>query len=117
MTLATASNRTLRLLAAGLALSLALAAFLLQGVWSHRVAGGLGAVCFIAVVAACSSDLRRVEWRTVAWGLALQVGLALFILRFSIGGWRPGYELFAAVAAGAGQFLKFTGAGAEFVFG
>ncbi len=68
-------------------------------------------------MAACSSNLRAVNWRTVIWGLALQVGLALFILRFHIGSARPGYAFFSAVSAAVQQFLLFTNAGAEFVFG
>jgi CNT family concentrative nucleoside transporter len=111
------TNRSLRLLAAAMAVVLALLVVLLGDVMPPRTAGGLGAICFIAVVAACSTDLRAVRWRVVGWGLALQVGLALFILRFSIGGRRPGYELFAAISAGVRQFLQFTTAGAEFVFG
>jgi CNT family concentrative nucleoside transporter len=117
MTPGSLTNRSLRIIAAGIAASIALLVVLLQGVMPPRMAGGLGAICFIAIVAACSTDLRAVRWRTVVWGLALQVGLALFILRFSVGGRRPGYELFAALSAGVRQFLQFTNAGAEFVFG
>ena len=76
-----------------------------------------GALCFIAIVAACSPDLRRVNWRTVLWGIGLQLGFALLILRFQIGDTRPGYEFFAAVARGVGRFLEFTNAGSTFVFG
>jgi CNT family concentrative nucleoside transporter len=117
MTVVPFTNRSLRLIAAAVATAIVLLVVLLQGVMPTRAAGGLGAICFIAIVAACSTDLRAVRWRTVAWGLALQIGLALFILRFSIGGRRPGYELFAAISAGVRQFLQFTTAGAEFVFG
>jgi CNT family concentrative nucleoside transporter len=111
------SNRALRLIALGIAAALGLGVFVLRGVLPPRAAGAFGAVCFIAIVAACSTDLRAIRWRTVLWGLALQIGLALFILRFSIGEVRPGYELFAAISAGVRQFLAFTTAGAEFVFG
>ena len=112
-----ASNRSLRLMAAGLAAGLGLAVFALRDVLHPDVRGGLGIVCFIAVVAACSRNLRAVSWRTVGWGMALQIGLALFILKFQINGWRPGYAFFATVANGVKQFLDFTAAGAQFVFG
>src|SRR2546430_6695011 len=46
---------------------------------------------------AFSADLRKVNWRTVAGGLLLQLLLALFILKFEVLGVRPGYEAFAAV--------------------
>jgi CNT family concentrative nucleoside transporter len=76
-----------------------------------------GALCLIAIVAASSPNLRLVNWRTVGWGLALQVGLAVFILKLEIGGWRPGYAFFSAIASGIAQFLEFTDAGSRFVFG
>ena len=83
----------------------------------YRGQAAAGALCFIAIVAACSPDLRRVNWRTVLWGIGLQLGFALLILRFQIGDARPGYDFFAAVARGVGRFLEFTNAGSTFVFG
>src|SRR5688572_29670821 len=117
MALSSVSKLTLRLLALGIAIVAGAPVFLLQGQLPPVLSGTLGTVCLISLVATVSPDLRQVEWRTVFWGLVFQAGLAIFILKFSIGGWRPGYELFAAVAAGAGQFLQFTSAGSEFVFG
>ena len=107
----------LRLAAAGLAIGLAVAAYLLQGRISPRLQGIAGIVCFISVVAAFSRNLKAVSWRTVGWGLALQLGLALFILKFSVGGWRPGYAFFSSVADVVKKFLEFTNAGSLFVFG
>jgi CNT family concentrative nucleoside transporter len=109
--------RQLRLAAIATAIALAAAAWLLSGVIGVRGQAGAGALCFIAIVAACSPDLRRVNWRTVLWGIALQLGFALFILKFEVGGTRPGYEFFAAIARGVGRFLEFTNAGSAFVFG
>ena len=110
-------DRGLRLLAGGLALALGVAAFALQGSVPPRVQAVAGIVCFISLVAAFSSNLRAVSWRTVGWGIALQVGLAVFILKFSIGGWRPGYAFFSGVAGVVKKFLEFTNAGSMFVFG
>lgn len=92
-------------------------AYLTGGVIDDRLRAAVGAVTLIALVAAASRDLRRVAWRTVGWGIALQVLFALFILRFEIAGVRPGYALFSAIAEGARRFLEFSGAGALFVFG
>jgi CNT family concentrative nucleoside transporter len=64
-----------------------------------------------------SPNLRLVNWRTVGWGMALQLGFALLILKLEIGGVRPGFEFFRAVAAGVSRFLQFTEAGSQFVFG
>jgi CNT family concentrative nucleoside transporter len=113
----TPSARLLRWLAIALAGGLALAAWLFDDVIGFRGQAAAGALCFIAIVAACSPDLRRVNWRTVGWGMALQLAFALLILRFQIGDRRPGYEFFAAIARGAGRFLEFTDAGSSFVFG
>jgi CNT family concentrative nucleoside transporter len=111
------SGRGLRAgLAAGAA-ALAALAYLLQGVLSSRVQAGFGAVALVAFVAACSVNLRAVNWRTVGWGIAIQLGLAIAILRLEVGGVRPGYALFSALAAGVARFLEFTNAGSRFVFG
>jgi len=109
--------RRLRLLAVALAALLGLSAWVLGGVAGYRVQAAAGALCFIAVVAACSPDLGRVNWRTVLWGMGLQLGLALVILKLSVAGRRPGYEFFSAVGAGVSRFLQFTDAGSRFVFG
>jgi concentrative nucleoside transporter, CNT family len=58
-----------------------------------------------------------VNFRTVAWGIGLQLALALFILKFEVAGVRPGYEFFNAVAGLVKRFLEFTNAGSQFVFG
>jgi concentrative nucleoside transporter, CNT family len=111
------TDGSLRLLAGGVAVALAVAAILLQGTLDLRVQGFLGVIAFLAVIAACSSNLRAVNWRTVGLGMALQVGLALFILKFEIGGVRPGFALFSAIAGAVRKFLEFTNAGSQFVFG
>lgn len=76
-----------------------------------------GVICFIAVCVALSTNVRAIRWRIVFWGLVLQVGLALIILKLRIGGTRPGYDFFVLLSDGVGKFLEFTRAGGEFVFG
>jgi CNT family concentrative nucleoside transporter len=49
--------------------------------------------------------------------MALQVGLALLILKLEIGGVRPGFVFFSRIAEVVKQFLEFTNAGSQFVFG
>ena len=110
-------DRALRLAAAALAVLLAIAAFVLRDVINPRVQGVAGVICFIAIVAAFSANLKAVNWRTVGWGIALQLGLALFILKLEIGGVRPGYAFFSRVGSIVKQFLEFTNAGSQFVFG
>jgi CNT family concentrative nucleoside transporter len=113
----TPPDTSLRLVAAAVAIGLGVVAFLLQGTISPRLQAVLGIIAFIAVVCAFSRNLRAVNWRTVGWGIALQVVLALFILKFEIGGVRPGYVFFSKIANGVKQFLEFTNAGSQFVFG
>jgi len=111
------SNLSLRIAAGGVALVLAALVWLSQSVIDPRLQGGIGALCFIAIVAAASSNLRAVNWRTVGWGIALQLLLAFFILKLEVNGVRPGYELFSAVGRGVARFLEFTNVGSQFVFG
>ncbi len=107
----------MRLGALAIAAIAPLIAWVLADVIGFRGQAAAGAVCFVAVVATCSSDLTRVNWRTVTWGMALQIGLALFILKLEVGGVRPGYALFSTIAGGVKRFLEFTNAGSGFVFG
>lgn len=110
-------NRRLRWIAVASCVGAGLAAVAAGSLIGPRVQAGFGAVCFIALVAACSPNLSAVSWRTVGWGLALQVGLALLVLKLEVGGVRPGYLLFEAIATVARRFLEFSDAGARFVFG
>jgi CNT family concentrative nucleoside transporter len=111
------ADRHLRLAAIALATAIVAVVVVLGSAIAPGLRGGLGILCFIALVFAASAAPRAVNWRTVGWGIALQLGFALFILKFRIGDWRPGYALFARAAAAVEQFLRFTRDGAEFVFG
>ena len=112
-----ASARSLRGAAIATALVAPALAWALRDLIGFRGQAAAGALCFISIVAACSPDLRRVNWRTVLWGIALQVGFALLILKVEVGGRRPGYEVFAAIGQGVSRFLEFTDAGSSLVFG
>ena len=103
--------------AVAVAVLLAAIAFVWQDVIPGRLRAGVGIACFALIVIACSADIRAIRWRTVAWGFAFQVVLAVFILRFEVAGVRPGYVLFSGLAAVVTQFLEFTNVGSEFVFG
>ncbi len=91
--------------------------FVFQDVVPARLRSSIGVVCFLGVAIACSANLQKIRWQTVAWGLGLQLSLAVLILRVDIGGIRPGYELFSLLAAVVTRFLDFTNVGSEFVFG
>lgn len=81
----------------------------------------LGIICFFILAMSVSSSLRAINWRTVGWGLALQIFLALLILKLRIT-WngesiRPVYELFRQAGEVVTRFLSYSDRGAEFVFG
>ncbi len=96
---------------------LGVGALWLQDVVDPRLRAAAGIVAFLAVAGACSAQLGAVNLRLVVSGLALQMGLAVLILKVQIAGVQPGREFFAALAAVATQFLEFTSAGSQFVFG
>ena len=111
------ATRTWRLGAILLAVVIAGVVVAFAGAIHAHIRAALGVVCFIAIVVACSANPAAIRWRQVAWGMALQLALAVFILKFRIGDWRPGYAMFAKISEGVKQFLGFTMAGAQFVFG
>ncbi len=71
-----------------------------------------GLVVLIAIAWAISSERRRFPWRTVCWGLGIQLALAVLLLKTPAG--RPFFDGMNALAA---ALMRFTDAGARFVFG
>lgn len=110
-------DRKLRLLAIGVAVVAAVQAYVLQRNVGPRAGAAAGIVAFIALVASFSPNLRLVNWRTVAWGVGIQLSLALLILKLEVNGTRPGYALFNGIGVLVKRFLEFTNAGSQFVFG
>lgn len=74
--------------------------------------GLLGVGVFLGAAWALSADRRRVPWRTVLWGLALQTGLALFILKT-----RAGQAIFELAGRAIRTLIAFAQEGSAFVFG
>ncbi|MDB6026324.1 MAG: nupX [Verrucomicrobiales bacterium] len=72
----------------------------------------VGIFCFFGLVAMFSSNLRAVNWRTIGWGIALQLILAVLVLQVPIV--RKGFDSVKAVVV---NFISFSDKGAEFVFG
>jgi CNT family concentrative nucleoside transporter len=102
-----------RLAIATVVLALAGAAYLLhwQNLMGPRGQAAVGVLCFLGIVAALSANLRAVNWRTIGLGFALQILLALFVIK------GPGYAFFDAIGSVVKKFLEFTNAGSQFVFG
>jgi len=77
-----------------------------------RFTGILGMAVIVALAWAFSTDRRAIKFKTIAWGLGLQLLLGFFVLRSSIGG-----KMFGFLGNGANKLLSFSYAGSEFVFG
>ena len=111
------TDGTLRLAAGALALTLGILTYVFQNYLGPNTRGAMGIVAFISIVAACSANLKAVSWRTVGFGIGIQLLLALLILELEFNGWKPGYVFFAKIGDVVKQFLEFTNAGSTFVFG
>ena len=79
---------------------------------SSRAVSLLGLFAMVAIAWLFSEARRRVPWRTVAWGIGIQLSLGLLLLRAA-----PGRAFFVGVNAAVDAFIGFTDAGVLFVFG
>lgn len=77
-----------------------------------RFVGVLGILTIIGICWLLSTDRRAIRWRTVAWGLGLQLTFALIILKTT-----PGGHLFEWGRVGVARLLSFTDKGAGFLWG
>jgi CNT family concentrative nucleoside transporter len=77
-----------------------------------RLVGLLGLATILGIGVALSHNRRAIRWRVVAWGLALQVLFAVFVLRVP-----AGQRLFRALGGFVTTILGYSYAGSEFVFG
>lgn len=77
-----------------------------------RLISLLGIVTFLGVAWALSRHRSRFPWRTVAWGLGLQVTFGLLILRT-----RFGERLFEWIQRTVLRLIGFANEGASMVFG
>jgi CNT family concentrative nucleoside transporter len=80
----------------------------------------VGVLFFFGLVALFSSNLRRVNWRTIGCGFGLQLILALLVLKGAIDVGDQTYSLRGAIARVGRLFKAFIGfsdRGSEFVFG
>ncbi len=77
-----------------------------------RQQAAIGVVCFLGIAFFFSNNIRQVNRRTVLSGFALQLTLAILILKI-----QPVQLVFIELGAAAKQFLAFSWEGAKFVFG
>src|SRR4029079_7281288 len=79
-----------------------------------------GIIFFFGIVAAFSANLRAVNWRTIGWGIALQVLLALLVLKGRVTIGDNTYSVYAGFQRAGDvvrHFIDYSTEGAEFVFG
>lgn len=77
-----------------------------------RAVSATGLFVMLAVAWVFSLDRRRVPWRVLGWGLALQLGLGLLLLETPVG-----TAFFAGMNKLVSGLGAYTDAGARFVFG
>jgi CNT family concentrative nucleoside transporter len=101
-----------RLAILGGILAVAAIAYFARNVIGVRGQSFAGIIFFFGIVAAFSSNLRAVNWRTIGWGIALQVLLAVAVLKVGFV-----YRAFEGAGVVVHHFLDFSMEGAKFVFG
>uniref|UniRef100_A0A8W8K227 Sodium/nucleoside cotransporter n=1 Tax=Magallana gigas TaxID=29159 RepID=A0A8W8K227_MAGGI len=94
--------------------TLALVVFLIWDIWSsvRRFIPIGGIAIFVIVLWITSTSPKKVQWMTVTWGLLLQFGMGIVILR-----WPVGYAACKFLGDSVSQFLSYADAGSKFVFG
>ena len=78
----------------------------------ERIISLLGLLVFLGLGYAFSVKRTAIRWSTVLWGIGLQLILAIFILKTTLG-----LTVFQFLGDLVRQFLDFSDAGAKFVFG
>jgi CNT family concentrative nucleoside transporter len=78
----------------------------------ERMVSALGLLVFLGLAFFFSTNRRAIRWRTVLWGLGLQILVAVFIIKTPVG-----FAAFQFVGGLVKSFLDFSDAGASFVFG
>ena len=77
-----------------------------------RFTGLLGILAVLAAAWLGSTDRRHIRWRTIAWGLGLQVTFAFLVLRFDFG-----QRIMAWAGDVVTRMLSATFAGTRILFG
>jgi len=78
----------------------------------YRFTGILGSLAVLLAAYLGSTNRRRIRWRTVAWGLGLQVCFAFLVLRFGYG-----QQVMTWAGGVVNNMLSATTAGTRILFG
>jgi CNT family concentrative nucleoside transporter len=71
-----------------------------------------GALVIVGIAYGASTNRRAISWTTVAWGIGLQVVIAVIVLKTTVG-----QRVFATLGEAINRLLGFAGVGAALVFG
>jgi CNT family concentrative nucleoside transporter len=77
-----------------------------------RFTGILGLLAMLVLAWIFSTNRRAIRWRTVAWGLGLQITFAFLVLD-----WTFGQRVLQAAGNAVNRLLSYAAAGSQFVFG
>lgn len=78
----------------------------------ERLMGLLGLLVMLGIAVLLSTNRRAIRLRTVLWGFGLQFGLALLVLKTSMG-----KQAIAFLARGVDRLLRLSEEGSRFLFG
>jgi concentrative nucleoside transporter, CNT family len=78
----------------------------------HRFIGLLGMTTMMGLAYLFSTNRRAIRFKTVAWGLGLQIAFAFLVMR-----WTPAVLVFKKAGDAVNWLLNFAFFGSEFVFG
>jgi CNT family concentrative nucleoside transporter len=81
-------------------------------VYVARFTGLLGLITFIGIAYALSTNRRAIRWRTVAWGLGLQIVFALLVIK-----WPYGQIVLSKISGVITGLLGHSADGSSLVFG
>jgi CNT family concentrative nucleoside transporter len=77
-----------------------------------RFTGLLGLIVFLGIAYALSTNRRAIRWRTVAWGLGLQIVFAFLVIK-----WPYGQRILHAASGAVTSMLGHSADGSSMVFG
>jgi CNT family concentrative nucleoside transporter len=80
--------------------------------WALRALSGAGFCALLGIAWLSSVARRKIDWRRIVWGVAIQIGLALTLL-----GTEAGRFVYGAAEIAISRLLGYTNAGTAFVFG
>ncbi len=78
----------------------------------HRLVGILGMITMMSLAFLFSTNRKAIRYKTVAWGLGLQIVFAFLVMR-----WEYGRLLFQKAGAAVNWVLDYAFFGSQFVFG